>query len=225
MPSSTIQLPSDGSGKHLNTRSRTVGANTVHDQYTIPIDERAISFHGRFQTFRIPGRAGTTGQKLAALHNATGSPVLVDVNRVTVDLAMTAAKAVTVLPPIIRLSRFTALPTGGSIGFKAKIDTTETSDANLTVLQDAASDGTSSATQLAVTVPLGNVLSQEFAPRLITAAGYEMADRLTFFEGETRITLRALEGLTVELIYNLATMNPITDMWIVGFDWAEYLVP
>ncbi len=219
MPTGFIQLPADGAGKKLRSYDK---GTPGYDQYVIPTDERTISFHGRFQTFRIPGRAGTTGQKLAAIHNATGSTVLVDINRVTVDLAMTAAKAVTVLPPIIRLSTFTAIPTNGSGGFKAKTDSAETSSASVTVAQDASGDGTSSASALTITIPTGTTLSQEFAPRLITAAGYEPADRLTFFEGETRITLRALEGIAIELIYNLATQNPITDMWIVGFDWAEY---
>jgi len=66
------------------------------------------------------------------------------------------------------------------------------------------------------------VLTQEFAPRLITAAGYEMFDRTTFFDGDTFITLRALEGIVVMLDYVLATQNPVTDMWLVSCEWDEF---
>ena len=219
MPDSFIQLPSDGSGKKLRSFDR---GTPGHDQYVVPVDPRVITFLGRGATFRIPGRAGTTGQKIAALHNATGSTVLVNVNRVSVDLAMTAAKAVTVLPPIIRIHRFTAVPTGGTATPKVPMDTALTSNASVTAWQDASADGTSSATALTVTIPASQILTEEFSPRLITAAGYEPADRLTFFEGSPDLVLRALEGVVVELVYNLATMNPITDMWIVQIDWDEY---
>jgi len=225
MPESILPLPADGSGRKLRSRQRTIGANSVEEQWILVGDERVISFGGRSNSFRIPGRAGTTGQRLAAMHNATASTVLVDVHRVWVDLAVTAIKAVTVLPPVIRMYRFTALPTGGAAITKAALDTAQTSNAAVTVLQDASADGTSAATALAVTLPAGQVLAQEFAPRMITAAGYEMADRLFFFEGQTDVRLRPLEGLAISLDYVLATQNPITDMWTIGFDWREYQLP
>ena len=224
MPESILPLPADGAGRKLRSRQRTVGANSVEEQYVLVGSEEVISHSGRAQTFRMPGLAGTTGQKLASIHNATGSTVLVRVNRITVDLAMTAAKLVTVLPPIIRVHRVTALPTGGTVLPKVTTDTALTSSASVALLQHASADGTSG-TAITATIPASNILVQEFAPRLITAAGYEPADRLTFFEGAPDIRLRALEGLVVELVYNLATMNPITDMWIVGFDFDEYQLP
>ncbi len=220
MPDSSVTLPPDSTGKVLRTFNRSTN---LHDQYVVPVDPRVISFKGRSSTFRIPGRAGTAGQKIAALHNATGSTVLVNVNRVSVDLAMTVVKAVTVLPPIIRIHRFTAVPTGGTTTPKVTNDTALTSNASVTAWQDASADGTSG-TALAVTIPASQILASEYAPRLITAAGYEMADRIKFFEGEPDITLRALEGIVVELVYVLATQNPITDMWIVQIDFDEFTV-
>ncbi len=221
MPDSSVVLPVDGAGKALRTFNRSAN---LHDQYVIPVDPRIVTYRGRTSTFRMPGRAGTTGQKIAALHNATGSTVLVNINRISVDLAMTVVKAVTVLPPIIRIHRFTAVPTGGTAIPKVALDTAQTSNASVTAWQDASADGTSSATALTVTIAASQILTEEFAPRLITAAGYEPADRITFFEGDPDITLRALEGVVVELVYNLATMNPITDMWIVQIDFEEFTV-
>ena len=224
MPESIIQLPADSTGKKLRTRQRTIGANLIEEQYVLVGSEEVISFSGRAQTFRMPGLAGTAGQKLASIHNATGSTVLVRVNRITVDLAMTVVKAVTVLPPIIRVHRVTVLPTGGTALPKVAADTALTNSASVTLLQHASADGTSG-TAITATIPASTILVQEFAPRLITAAGYEPADQLSFFEGGPDIILRPLEGIVVELVYVLATQNPITDMWIVGFDFDEYTVP
>lgn len=221
MPDSSIGLPADGAGKALRTFNR--GTN-LHDQYVIPVNPRVITYEGRGATFRTPGRAGTVGQKIVALHNATGSPVIVNVNRIMVDLVQTVVKAVTVLPPIVRVHRFTAAPTGGTALPQVPLDTALTSSASVTTWQDASADGTSSATALAVTIPANQILTEEFAPRLITAAGYEISDRIAFFEGEPDIILRALQGVVVELAYTLATQNPITDMWTVQIDWDEYTI-
>lgn len=188
---------------------------------------KQISFKGRAITFRTPGRAGTSGQKIFALHNATASPTIVDVHKITVDTVATVVKAVTVLPPIIRLYRFTAVPTNGTALTKNAEDTSLTSKVAVTAWGDASADGTSSASALTIgAVTVGTqtgLLTQELAPRLITAVGYEVADRMVYLEGEDEtITLRPLEGLCVFLDYVLATQNATTDMWTVGCRFTEW---
>lgn len=184
------------------------------------MDSSGVTYKGRAGTFRIPGRAGTTGQNLFSIHNATGSTKIVTVNWIAIDSVETVVKAVTVLPPVIRAYRVTVLPTSGDVITKTARDSSLTSSSSVTVRQDASADGTSSTTALTATIPGGNVLTQEFAPRLITAVGYEMFDRAEWFSG-TAITLRALEGIVVRLDYTLATQNPVTDMWIVTCEWDE----
>jgi hypothetical protein len=198
----------------------TTDVGGVHFQKFIPTAEPHGSFRGRVQTFRTPGRAGTTGQKIFALHNATGSTKIVHINQLAVDIVCTVIKAVTVLPPVIRVHRFTAVPTNGTALTKVAKDTVLSSNASVTAWGDASADGTNSATALTVTIPSNSMLAQEFAPRLITAAGYEMFDRTEMMVGYD-IVLRALEGIVVNLDYTLATQNPTTDMWIVGCDWFE----
>lgn len=180
----------------------------------------AVLFKGRASTFRTPGRAGTVGQKILSIHNATGSTVTVTVTKIFVDLYQTVVKAITVAPPIIRAWKVTVLPTNGTALAKTKICGTTTSNASVTVLGDASADGTGSGTTLTATLPAGAILSQEYASRYITAAGYETADRIEFF-GDSEITLAALEGIVLFLDYTLATQNPITDMWIAGVEWKE----
>lgn len=225
MPESYVQVPPQSTGLKLHTRQRTIGANVVEEQFVIPQSQEVVSYSGRASTYRIPGRASTTGQKIASIFNAAASPVIVKLGQIRVDLVVTVVKAVTVLPPVIRVYRVTVLPTLGTALGKVPIDSALTSNASVTLLQDASADGTSSATALTSTLTVGtNVLSQEFAPRLITAAGYEPADRMNFLDDQN-VYLRASEGLVVMLDYTLATQNPVTDMYIVSIDWDEFTLP
>lgn len=221
----TVTRAQDGTAAAAHAIGVTV-AQVVGVQRVEPIDgSRQITFRGRASTFRTPGRAGTTGQKIFALHNSTSSTVLVNLHKITIDLAMTVVKAITVLPPIIRVHRFTAVPTNGTALAKVAEDTALTSNAQVTAWGDASADGTSSASALAITIPANNILTQEYAPRFITAAGYEPTDRVEFFSSENEeVILRPLQGVAVELAYTLATQNPTTDMWIVDARWDEYTV-
>lgn len=225
MADSFVQLPADSTGKKLHTYDRGTAG---HDQYVHITDGRLITFIGRVATRRTPGRAGTTGQKLFSIHNATGSAVVVDIDKITVDIAQTVVKAVTVLPPVLRLWKVTVLPTNGTALTKVAEDSNQlpTSSSSVTVLGDASADGTSSTTTLTATLPAGTIITQEFAPRMITAAGYEMFDRVEFLNGQDEVvTLAPLEGLVLFADYVLATQNPVTDMWLATCRWAEYTRP
>jgi hypothetical protein len=209
----------DGTAQNGTATIATEDVGGVHYQKFIEAGEAHASFRGRASTFRIPGAAGTAGQKLLAIHNATGSPKIIHVNQLTVDLYQTVIKAVTVPPPIIRVHRFTAVPTGGAACAKVSKDTALASDSAVTVWQGASADGTGVA--LNVTIPANSMLTQEYAPRLITAAGYEMYDRTELLQDKD-IVLRALEGIVLNLDYSAATQNPITDMWVATADWYEH---
>lgn len=201
------------------------------DQYVIPVKDRIISFAGRASTFKTQGNASATTQNLFAIHNATGSTVNVCVNRLTVDLLSTAAagKAPSVVVPVVRVRRFTALPTGGSALTKVNLtDSAQTSSSSVTVWGSTASDG-GALTTLAVT-GLG-ILAQKFAPRLLvvgTSAStfYEPVDTLPFFYGEPDVILKPLEGIVVTLEGQVVTTgNPATDFWTVDCDWEEFTRP
>lgn len=180
-----------------------------------------VLFRGRSSTFRTPGRAGTAGQKILAVHNATGSSITVKINKVVVDMWPTVVKAVTVAPPIIRIWKFTAVPTNGTALTKNKIGGTTTSNASCTVWGDASADGTGSATTLTVTLPAGTILDQLVCPRVITAVG-EVDTNPMKFEYDAGIQLGALEGVCVFLDYTLATQNPTTDMWVASVEFEEF---
>lgn len=210
----------------------TPGAGAAIDTYTLANGDhrqRVIvgnygGYTGRFATYRIPGRAGTTGQNLAAIWNAAGSTITVDVNFVGVDLYQTVVKAITVPPPIVRVCRITSIPTNGTAGFKVAEETALSSSSSVSTFQDASADGTSSASALTgptTTTSASVALTQEFAGRFVTAAGYEPADRIEMLQNGP-IMLTAGQGLVVHLNYTTATMNPTTDMWVASMRWEEY---
>jgi hypothetical protein len=240
-----VQVAVDGAGKDVDADSLTsteAGTPTVYRQNVVVADPTTYAnkmgvsaageaitrlglvptYTGRASTFRTPGRAGTAGQKIFAIHNATGSTKVVHVNKIAIDLACTVVKAITVLPPLIRAWKVTVLPTNGTALTKVALDSSLTSSASITVFGDSSADGTSSGTALTATLPAGTILTEEYAPRFITAAGYEPFDRTVFFDGDTYVTLRALEGIVVFLDYVAATQNPITDMWAVSCEWDEF---
>jgi hypothetical protein len=218
VPVGYVQVPLDGAGKKLRTYDQ---GTPGHDQYVIPTDERTVTFRGRVCTFKTNGRAAVS-QKIGAIHNATGSTVKVRVHNIAVDLLSTTIKAATVVPPIIRLYKFTALPTNGTALTKRALDSTQTSNASVTVWGDASADNTLSGTTLTIT-PV-DLLAQEFAPRMITAAGIEFFDR-TFFlsDSDSFVVLNALEGVVVFLEdATTSTGIPAGDRYVCQFEWDEY---
>lgn len=176
-------------------------------------------------TFRIPGIAGTAGQKLFALHNSTSSTVEVDVKSLRVSKVETVVMLVTVLPPVIRAWKFTAVPTNGTAATKTVRNSAATaSNAQVTAWQGAQSDGTASGTALTITLPTNTHIAGLFAPRLITAAGEQKPDEYELIPKGTSVVLRPLEGICVFLDYTLTTQNAATDMWLVSANWEEYVV-
>ena len=175
-------------------------------------DGKIITYRGAASTFRTPGRAGTTGQKLMSLHNATGSSIKVDVHNVVVDQWETVVKAVTVAPVIIRLWKVTVLPTNGTALTKVPLDSTLSSSGSLTVLGDASADGTGSGTTLTATLSAGTVLGQQIASRMITGEGWETEYQRVFEpvnKNRSLCTLNALEGVVVFLITQLPPKMPL----------------
>jgi len=197
------------------------------DQYVIPVADRITSYRGRCCTFVTAGRA-VAAQKLVAIHNATSSLVYVNVNRIKVDVLSTVIKAINVVPPVIRIHRFTTLPTGGTALTKVPLDTSLSSSASVTLWGDSSADnagaGTPSGTTLTITP--GSVMDQVWAPRFVTAVGYEPFDLAAFFVGDPDIKLGPLEGVVVFLDQATASSgNPATDRWLATVDWEEYTRP
>lgn len=209
-----VQLDHGGAGA---TESLTSAANPLP---TYDASENKALFRGRATTFRAVGRAGTTPRRLITIWNPAASGRIIHINQFAVDLSQTAAMLVTVVPPVVRIYRVTAAPTNGTVLTKVAKDTALSSGATIELRGDASADGTNSASALAATTTAGSAITQEFAARLITAAGYEPFDREEFLVGYD-VVVRPGEGLCLSLDVTLATQDPATSNWIVGIDWYE----
>lgn len=190
-------------------------------QYVAVKKDRIETFRGRACSFRQLGIAGTTGQKLASIFNAAGSSVIADVELIAIDVLQTAARVVE--PPVIRAHKITTAPTGGTAITKIAEDSTMSSSASIALLQGTASEG-GAATAIVSTPAANSIVNQEVAPRALTLVGYEQFDRIEWFD-RSPWTLRAGEGLLLNLDYSAATANPVSDKWIVSLRWVEYTRP
>ena len=88
-------------------------------------------------TFREIGNAATT-QNLLTIENIDATN-LVWIRRITVQMDTTAV--LTAVSPLIKTSRTTGVPTGGTTLSKGLFDTTASSNANTIVRGSTASDG------------------------------------------------------------------------------------
>lgn len=199
------------------------GANATDDwmQYVVVKKDRIESFRGRSCSFRQLGIAGTTGQKLASIFNAAGSSVICDVELIAIDVLQTAARVVE--PPVIRAHKITTAPTGGTAMTKIGEDSALSSSSSIALLQGTASEG-GTATAIVSTPAANTIVNQEVAPRALTLVGYEQFDRIEWFD-QSPWTLRAGEGLLINLDYSAATANPVSDKWIVTMRWSEWTRP
>lgn len=227
----TVTRAQDGTTGVAHASGVTV-AQVVGVQRVEPVDgSRIVTYKGRINSFRTPGRASTS-QNILSLHNATGSLIKVRVSKIWFDVIHAAAAGIapTIIAPIIRVWKVTVLPTNGTALTKVPLDSTLASSASVTVLGDASADGTGSGTTLTATLPAGTFAAQEAIPRMLvvgTSASTfeETLDRAVFFQEDgSFITLNALEGIVLNVSAATTTGNPTTDHYVAGLEWEEYTV-
>ena len=171
-------------------------------------------------TFRTLGNAATT-QTLFTLENTTGSAVTVNVRRLLVQMDATAA--LTTFMPLIKTSRSSAIPTGGTTLSKAQFDTTQSSVANVTARGATASDGGAAT---AITATPGTIIWQQMAMRMHTLVGQVLApdNNLlpTLVENSGyEFKLAANQALMVQIVAAATTSNPNTNHYFVECVWEE----
>src|SRR5574343_360659 len=119
-------------------------------------------------SFRTLGTAATP-HNLLTIENIDATK-LVYVRRVVVQLDATAV--LTSVMPQVKLSRTTAVPTGGTTLNKGLFDTANTSNANTIVRGSTASDG---GANTGISATAGDTLWQQYCMRLHTAVGQVLA--------------------------------------------------
>jgi len=181
---------------------------------------KTISFTGLAASFRTIGAAATT-QNLFTIENASGSPVIVGIRRLLVQLDATAY--LSVVMPLVKTSRPSALPTGGTILPKTTMDVSTTGSSDSVVIRGGNAYNGGAAT--AITATAGTILWQQYAMRMHSVVGQVFTDDnpvLPSLTQDTSFVLRANEGLLVQVVSAATGSNPTTNHWWVECVWEEY---
>jgi len=221
MPERPVGVTDTASGAgiaQVRTRERVVGAETVAEQYVIPISERVASYKGMAASFRIAGLA-TASHNLVTIFNATGSTTLVALRRLTIQIDDTGVSLA--VAPVMQGARLAAAPTGGTALTKVPFDTTLTANASVTLLQATTADG---AAATAITATAGVRAWSDFKMRAATAVGQFLFPDEGLIPGlcETEpIILRAGEGFLAQMV----TASVTTSSYLVNIMWEEFSLP
>jgi hypothetical protein len=168
-------------------------------------------------SFRILGTAATP-QTLLTIENIDATK-LVFVRSIVVQCDQTAA--LTSVTPLVKLSRSTAVPTGGTVTNKGLFSTTNTSNANTIVRQNTASDGGAATT---ITATAGDILWQQYIMRMHTVVGQVLqvdSPVAPSLVASQNLTLRQNQALMVQVVASAGASNPATNHYIVNVCWEE----
>jgi hypothetical protein len=166
-------------------------------------------------SFRILGTAATP-HNLLTIENIDATN-LVYIRDITIQLDATAV--LVAVMPLAKISRSTAVPTGGTTLNKGQFDTANASNANTIVRGANASDGGGAT---AITATAGTTLWQEYQMRMHTVVGQVLSppSRMPTITTENLI-LRQNQALLVQVVASVGTSNPATNHWSVCVTWDE----
>lgn len=166
-------------------------------------------------SFRILGTAATP-HNLFTIEN-TDATVEVRIRDLMIQLDATAV--LTAVMPLVKVSRATGVPTGGTTLSKAQFDTANASDAQVVVRGANASDG---GVATAITATAGTAIWQEFQMRMHTVVGQVLSPPSRMQTILTKdLVLRQNEALLVQVVAAAGTSNPATNHWSVCVTWDE----
>ena len=167
--------------------------------------------------FRTLGTAATP-QNLMTIENIDATK-LVWIRRVTVQLDATAV--LTGVMPQVKLSRATAVPTGGTALAKGQFDTANATNANTIIRCGTASDG---GVATAITATAGTTLWQQYCMRMHTVVGQVLApdnNVAPLIVDTQNLVLRQNQALLIQIVASAGASNPATNHWFCNIVWEE----
>ena len=185
----------------------------------ILVSAEDVAFAGWVATFMTVGRAATA-QNILAGFNDSGSPVDVSVGEIV--FSMDATAALTSNSARVKLSRITALPTGGtSLTKVAQRTGAAASDSHVKWFGDASADGTNSS-PTALTCTPGTPFWEDFLMRLHSADGPILGYRRQLITPDFPITLDANEGVVLHIVAETTARNPATNFYTAMASFQEF---
>lgn len=166
-------------------------------------------------SFRTLGSAATP-HNLLTIEN-TDATVQVRIRDITIQLDATAV--LTAVMPLVKISRATGVPTGGTTLTKGEFNTGAVSDAQVVVRGATASDG---GVATAITATAGATLWQEYQMRMHTVVGQVLCppSRMPTILTKDLVLLQN-QALLIQVVAAAGTSNPATNHWSVCVTWDE----
>ena len=168
-------------------------------------------------TWRQIGTAATP-QNIMSIENIDATK-LVTIRRLVVQMDATAV--LTAVMPLVRASRATGVPTGGSTLNKALFDTGNTSNANTIVRGSTASDGGANS---GPTATAGDTIWQQYCMRMHTVVGQVLVPDnsvLPALVDTQDFILRQNQALLIQVVAAAGSSNPATNHWFCQVVWEE----
>ena len=169
-------------------------------------------------TFREVGSAATP-QNLMSIENID-STKLIYVRRVVFQVDETVV--LTSVTPIVRISRATGVPTGGTTLNKGQFDTNNASNSNTIVRGSTASDGGANS---GPTATAGDAIWEQYIMRVHTAVGQilclDMDALPQNLVQSNNMVLRQNQALLLQVVASAGASNPATNHYICQICWEE----
>lgn len=217
MSASYIQLPADSSGKKVATRQRTVGSDTVEEQYVIELSARVLSgvYVAHHGVTTVAASAQTFPAAAWFLINPVGSSVTVALRKLNFQSQMGSALTAPTSPRLLLVTfTFTGTASGASITPR-KADTS---------YPTATGSLRSANTGLTITRESDIFAFLPFASQSGSSGGPSSASDSSWMPPEDeRLVLAAGEGVC--LTQADAGTGSDTRRWISNFCWEEYTEP
>ena len=169
-------------------------------------------------TFREIG-SGATPQNLFSIENID-STKLVYIRKLILQCDETAA--LTSVTPLIKVSRATGVPTGGTVLAKGLFDANASSNANTICRGSTASDGGANS---GPTATAGDVIWEQFIMRVHTAVGQILTPDQDLLPAALiaaqQFILRQNQALLVQIVAPAGASNPASNHYGVMVAWEE----
>lgn len=209
MAEGVIQVAPDSTGAKLRTRTRTVGANTVHEQYVIASPTDAVPVNRVWvSSLRIPARALTAGsvQPLFSVWNGiAGGGNSVSIRRLSVEIDSVTAQ--TVASPVLRLFRQTAASASGTTLTPVPQYTPDTTfSTSVAIRADHQADSAVATTPLTAGTIGTQPMWTQTVPRVATLVGFQSVAEYNLLPSDSTLMavdpliLRPGEGCHVQLM-------------------------
>jgi hypothetical protein len=178
-------------------------------------DERPVAYAGSVATFRTPGNAATT-QILATVEMPANTTRLARV--VGLEFGQDATAVLTSVAGVVRLSRTTAMPTGGTVLPLVPAD--KGLLPGVAVVRGATASDGGAATPITVSLDT-SAASSALLMRLHTAVGQVLRQPADLLP-TAGFVLRAGEAAAIHIVAPGGTSNPATNHYLVRVTLEEF---